>query len=288
MTANDMLTAVEKGTFLSLFNRGGYVLNFTTFDFDAFTMQSVGIPLTDHYNMSKGKSLTAFVNEAEDRLVVKLLDDLLSYYELHYQPEIEGNSANAYGYGVHVDYAAMYRKCRKYIDRCTAGGAYVTLQKESLAQRFTSNYMHNQIDILFEMRTNNPTEAIGKAKELIENCCKTILEGCGMEYGKDWTVAQLTKNTMKLLRVTAEDINEGTPAGDKVKAILGSLQGIASSVAELRNTYGAGHGKSDSYTGLSVRHAKLAVGSSVTLVEYLWDAYEWREKTGTLRCVSYA
>lgn len=49
MTANGMLTTVEKGTFLSLFNRGGYVLNFTTSDFDAFTMQSVGIPLTDHF-----------------------------------------------------------------------------------------------------------------------------------------------------------------------------------------------------------------------------------------------
>ncbi|MBR3313695.1 MAG: abortive infection family protein [Atopobiaceae bacterium] len=276
------LTAIEKGAFLSLFNRGGYVLNFNTNDFDAFTMQSVGLALTDHYKASKGKSLTAFVNEGEDQLVVKLLDDLLSYYELHYQSEIEADSANVYGYGVRVDYAAMYKKCREYMDRCKAGGAYVTLQKESIAQRFTSDYMHSQIDILFEMRTTNPTEAIGKAKELIENCCKTILEDCGMEYDKNWTVAQLTKHTMKLLRVTADDINEGTPAGDKVKAILGSLQGIAGNVAELRNTYGAGHGKSDSYTGLSIRHAKLAVGSSVTLVEYLWETYEWREKTGTL------
>ena len=132
------------------------------------------------------------------------------------------------------------------------------------------------------MRTSNPTEAIGKAKELIDNCCKTILEDRGVAYDKDWTVAQLTKNTMKALRVTAEDINEGTLAGDKVKAIFDSLQGIAGSVAELRNTCGSGHGKSDSYSGLSVRHAKCAVGSSATLVECLWETYEWSKSRGTL------
>ena len=280
MTTSGALTTVERGAFLSLFNRGGFVLNFTSSDFDAFTMQSIGIPLTEHYKMSKGKSLTAFVNEGTDQLVDKLLDDLLTYYELHYQSEIKSDFANDYGYGAREDYAALYKKCREYMDRCKVGGAYVALQKESIAQRFTSEYMHSQIDILFEMRTTNPTEAIGKAKELIENCYKTILEDCDMEYDKDLTVAQLMKKTMRLLRVTAEDINEGTPAGDKVKAILGSLQGIASNVAELRNTYGAGHGKSDSHTGLSTRHAKLAVGSSVTLVEYLWETYEWRKKNG--------
>ncbi|POO88177.1 hypothetical protein C1H57_25205, partial [Clostridium sp. 2-1] len=45
--------------FLKLFNRGGYVLNFSTNDFDVFTMSSVGVPLCEHYKESKGKSLTA-------------------------------------------------------------------------------------------------------------------------------------------------------------------------------------------------------------------------------------
>lgn len=44
---------------------------------------------------------------------------------------------------------------------------------------------------------------------------------------------------------------------------------VAGGIAELRNPYGTGHGKPDSYKGLTVRHAKLAVGSATTLVEYL-------------------
>ena len=33
----------EKVLFLKLFNRGGYVLDFSTADFDTFTMESVGV-----------------------------------------------------------------------------------------------------------------------------------------------------------------------------------------------------------------------------------------------------
>ena len=55
-----ILTKVEVGTFLKLFNRGGYVLDFSTNDFDVFTMGSIGVALCDKYKMSKGKSLSAY------------------------------------------------------------------------------------------------------------------------------------------------------------------------------------------------------------------------------------
>lgn len=53
----DKLTNIEIGTFLKLFNRGGYVLDFTTNDFDVFTMESIGIALCNEYHMSKGKKI---------------------------------------------------------------------------------------------------------------------------------------------------------------------------------------------------------------------------------------
>lgn len=51
-----MLTKLEMGAFAKLFTRGGFVLDFTTADFDAFTMDSTGIPLCAHYGLSKGNS----------------------------------------------------------------------------------------------------------------------------------------------------------------------------------------------------------------------------------------
>ena len=266
------MTDIEKGMFLSLFNRGGYVLDFTTDSFDVFTMGSVGVAVCSKYGLSKGKSLTKFVGEASPDDATKLLCDLLDYYEAHYFEEIEGTST-AYGA---ESYRRYYEKCKPIVERERAG-ASVLAQRADLEAHFTSEYMHQQIDALFTSREAYPTEAIGKSKELIESCCKTILKENGEAYDKNWNLGQLIKATMKCLDIDANEINAGLPAGDTIKRILSSLGNIAGGIAELRNPYGTGHGKPDDYKGLTVRHAKLAVGSAATLVEYLWDAHEWRK-----------
>ena len=268
------LTDIEKGLLLRLFNRGGYVLDFVTADFDTFTMGSIGVALCQRYGLSKGKSLTAYVNDADGDDAAKLLSDLFEYYEQMpaYDRERSGESDEWHS----DEYRRLYLKCKPIIER-ERGGVVANYQRADVKAHFNSDYMEQQIDLLFTARSENPTEAIGKAKELVENCCKTILEENGEVYDKSWGVSDLVKNTMSCLSITADEINEDQPAGKTVKRILGSLSGIAGGLSELRNHYGSGHGKSDSYRGLSVRHAKLAVGASVTLVEYLWDAHLWRK-----------
>ena len=112
---------------------------------------------------------------------------------------------------------------------------------------------------MLKMQNVNPTEAIGKSKEFIESCCKTILEESGKTFDKTWSVGQLVKKTMQHLEISTENINTSNPASVTVKAILGNLQGIASNIAELRNTYGSGHGKSASYKGLTIRVASILI-----------------------------
>ena len=86
-----VINSLEIGLFMKLFNRSGYVLNFSTCDFDVFTMESVGIPLCSQYGLSKGKSLMAFVNEADEKDVIKILCDLFEYYESRYEHEYTEN-----------------------------------------------------------------------------------------------------------------------------------------------------------------------------------------------------
>jgi len=141
---------------------------------------------------------------------------------------------------------------------------------EKLKQEFSSDYVSQQITLMVDMQSVNPTETIGKSKELIESCCKTIFEQRNESFNKNWTVSQLVRETMKLLGIAVDDMK----SEDKIaKAILGNLHGIAGNIAELRNKHGSGHGKSASYTGVKERHAKLAIGSSTTLVSYLWDIH---------------
>lgn len=261
------LSQIEKGIFMKLFNRDGYVLNFSTNEFDVFTLESVGVPLCDIYKQSKGKSLMTYIGKASEADTIKLLRDLLDYYEAHYEYEIENDD----------EYSKTYSRCKDIMERILYKQNPLASAAIKLKEKFSSEYLSAQIDLMLKMQSENPTEAIGKAKELIESCCKTILDENRIEWDKNWDVGQLTGETVKLLKLMPKDIHDTAPASTEVKAILGNLRAIATNLAALRNPYGSGHGKSATYKGLEERHAKLAVGSSITFVNFLWDTHERRD-----------
>ena len=124
---------------------------------------------------------------------------------------------------------------------------------QPIKKAFSSEYISEQMRIMLDSQKENPTESIGKSKELIESCCKTILEDNTVVIDKKWDITRLVDETVKLLKITPKVISQN--------------------IATIRNAYGTGHGKSASYKGLEERHAKLAVGSSLTLVNFLWDAH---------------
>ena len=269
------LSKIEIGSFLKLFNRGGYVLDFTTNDFDVFTMSSIGIPLCEHYKNSKGKSLSAYLNEAPSEQAQKLLKDLLEHYEANYVSEYTQSDEGDWGYSRYdEEYAQLYKKCRGYMDRVLNIGTPLAQNAVDLQEKFSSEYLSKQIDLMMKMQTENPTDAIGKAKELIESCCKTILDAKGIQWDKNWEMSKLTGETLNTLNLTPKAIPDSDPVSENIKAVLGNLRGITTKLAEIRNPYGSGHGKSASFTGLEERHAKLAVGCSITFVTFLWDTYE--------------
>ena len=256
------ISDIEIGTIINFLNEGGFVLDFSTADFDAFTYKSIGIPLCETYRRSKGKSLIAYISEAKYEDKIKLLSDLIRYYEL--SPMKEHDEENR------KERAIAYKKCRGILDK-VGGTIVMTVTVETLKEDFNSDYISAQIDLMLNLKDENPTEAIGKAKELIESCCKTILELEGCVVDKDWEVPRLVDETFKHMPKNIPDDIKGAKS---IKAILGNLKAIAQGVAELRNLYGSGHGKSSSYKGLESRHASLAIGSSTTLVRFLWDSYE--------------
>ena len=161
-----LLSNVEKGALVKLFNRGGYVLDFSTSNFDAFTLDSIGEALCEKYKMSKGRSLNAYISEACDTKATKLLLDLFEHYEFAYSNEIDGNN----------EYASIYKRCKPIVERVREVLSNSSLPVENLKESFSNEYISSQIDIMVRMQSENPTEAIGKSKELIESCCKTILE----------------------------------------------------------------------------------------------------------------
>ena len=274
----NVISKKDEGTFLMLFNRDGYVLDFTTNNFDNFTTNSIGVALCAVYRMSKGKSLVAYLNKASDENRTKLLTDLFAYYEENMEFEFNENYKDDSWWGstsrYNETYAKRYQQCKTIIDRLNGISAVIESTAEDLIVKFSSEYMARQIKLMVSMQRTNPTEAIGKAKELIESCCKTILDEMGIPWSKNDDVSQLSGKVLKELDLLPDIIQPSDPGADSIKALLGNLRAIPSKLAELRNPYGSGHGKSASFVGLEERHAKLAVGCSITFVDFVWSTYE--------------
>jgi hypothetical protein len=125
---------------------------------------------------------------------------------------------------------------------------------------------------------DDPAQAIGSAKELVESTLKTILEGLGLVYGKNDEIPQL-KAVQSALELAPNDAHARKRGAETIRKTLSNLGSVAIGIAELRNLYGTGHGKGRNYMGLTARHAKLAVSSSAALSMFLLETYEARSST---------
>lgn len=253
------LNVSERCCISKLFNKGGYVLDFSSVKFDDFTEEYIGVRLTEHYGLSKGASLEKYVADNDAATVVILLDKLLEY-AIVMDDSFELSNFNA------------VQKCRQIIEKYRNGATL-----PNLSTYFSSEYIEQMAQLMNATIETNPTEAIGKAKELIESCCKTILENLGIEYQHNAELSQLIDMTIKELNLSPKGISDSAKEAESIRALLGNLRAIATNMSTLRNAYGSGHGKSASYKGLASRHARLAVGSSITLVNFLWETYEARK-----------
>lgn len=273
-----IISKKEEGIFLLLFNRDGYVLNFSNNSFDVFTTASIGEAIQTKYSLSKGKSLVAYLNEAKDADRTKILVDLFHYYEenMEYEFNKDYEDDSWWGSSSRYDekYAKLYLKCKEVVVRLDGGIVAIAKTAENLKSKFSSDYLSRQIDLMVQMQVSDPTNAIGMAKELIESCCKTILDEKGITYTKNDDVPQLADKTMDALNLLPANVQPTDRGADAIKAVLGNLRAIPTKLAEIRNPFGSGHGKSASFQGLEVRHAKLAVGSSITFVDFVWSTFE--------------
>ena len=130
---------IEKGALLKLFNRDGYVLDFSTSEFDVFTMNSIGVALCEEYKLSKGKSLTAYVSDASEKDAAKLLIDLFDYYELNgfIDKSFEKNN-----------YFAIFQQCKPIVERVRSMMNNVVLPVDNLKIAFSSDYISSQLDLM--------------------------------------------------------------------------------------------------------------------------------------------
>lgn len=144
------------------------------------------------------------------------------------------------------------------------------------AEGFDIPELQRQIARIIESVDEDPSLAIGTAKELIETTCKTILSDHGIESDDSLDITKLVKETRKHLGLVPESIPSAAKGAEVIQRILSNLGTIAQGLSELRNLYGTGHGKHGKSKGLSPRHARLAVGAAATLAMFLLETHQDR------------
>jgi len=242
----------------------GYVLNFSDRTFGEFVEEVAGADIhSERYRIqgtSKANKVRAFWKLESDYLVGKLLLALVDYAGSLDTIPFEGDEA-------------LEKRTREIATRLLAGGPSLGDLKDQ-AKNFNAGHLAEQIRRLEASVETDPSLAIGTAKELIETCCKTILAERGKPVIGTPDVSTLTKATLKELKLVPEGIAEAARGGDVMKRLLSNLGTIGNGLAELRGLYGTGHGKHGSVTGLSARHAKLAVGAAATLTVFLFETHK--------------
>ncbi|MFH1373062.1 MAG: abortive infection family protein [bacterium] len=148
-----------------------------------------------------------------------------------------------------------------------------TAARDSLKE-LSGSYLSQQLTRIEAAIEDDPDLAIGTAKELIETICKSILEKRGEEVPSSIDLPKLVRLASKTLKLTPADISDEARAVETIRRLLNSLATITQGMAELRNQYGTGHGRTATSRGLQPRHAKLAVGAATALAVFLWETHE--------------
>lgn len=109
---------------------------------------------------------------------------------------------------------------------------------------------------------SDPELAIGSSKELLETVLKTILEEHGSRSSDD--IPKLVRRVRQKLDLENDEGNQAR------RQLLSGLSQLAHGIAEMRNTFGTGHGRSRS-PSTDIAHARLAVDAASALAVFLLE-----------------
>lgn len=130
---------------------------------------------------------------------------------------------------------------------------------------------------------DDPGQAIGSAKELLETTLKAILGLHGIGQETKLNIPVLVKRVNVQLGLDAAGVDGEQPGANPQRKVLGSLAQIVHSTAELRNAgLGTGHGISQGPV-LDVPTARMVVSAAVTVASFYAEAYTATEKPASRR-----
>ncbi|MYF30483.1 MAG: abortive infection family protein [Gammaproteobacteria bacterium] len=144
---------------------------------------------------------------------------------------------------------------------------------KAVAASLGSGNLYEDLRRLEHIGDTEPGEAIGLAKEIVESCCKLILDDRNVPYPETADIPKLLKLLRGEIEIMPQGIRETAKASNEIRDVLTSLGKIAHALGPIRNAYGKGHGRGRNFKGLEPRHARLAIGAASTFVDFVLDRH---------------
>jgi Abortive infection C-terminus len=130
-----------------------------------------------------------------------------------------------------------------------------SLQRSALV--LSGTWMFQEIQRIEASINSDPALAIGTAKELIDTCCKHVLDVRGIVLSGKPDTPDLVKAVLEDLKLVPAGISDQAKGAEIIKKTLRTRTTLTQGLAEIRNLYGTGHGKDVNHRGLQPRHARL-------------------------------
>ena len=246
----EMISKTEISYFLSLFIRNGYVLDFSTNSFDIFTTSSIEIPLCEKYELSKGKSLSAFCNDDSPEKVQKLLFDLLDYYETHYKYRISEEKNRG-----------IFEKCLSIREREQKNIKIEVPALTCVNVEYISNILKRAI---YDIENGEFDSAITKARTLLEEVFCNVIEEKNETPSTSGNIKELYKQVKSLYNMHQDKDNDV-----RINTLLSGFEKILTSISEMRNNVSDSHGVGQKRLSIKDYHARLYVNSAITMAEFI-------------------
>jgi hypothetical protein len=80
--------------------------------------------------------------------------------------------------------------------------------------------------------------------------------------------------TLNELKLVPDELANAAAASRRVYLLLKNLASVGHHLAELRNSFGTGHGKQAENRGLESHHARLAAGAASTLGVFMFECHQ--------------
>ncbi len=151
-------------------------------------------------------------------------------------------------------------------------------KSKTITQLFSQEYVNKQIKLMNNSIENNPHIALGISKELIETCCKYILNQAGVKVDKTWDIAKLVKITNKQIDLMPFEVDNSELAKTSVAKILSWFWTIVHWITELRNSYWTWHWHDPEFKELDEIYIKLSVSASKELVIFYLNLQKIKNK----------